>query len=188
MIFKPSQHHRQSIRLQNYDYQQAGLYFVTICSHEKETLFGDIVNGEVILSKIGQHVKLCWNEIPQHFPNAALDKFIIMPNHIHGIIEIHSVVENNVTPCVGAKNFSPTRIDGTSKTIGSIVRGFKIGVTKLARQNTDVHNIWQRNYYEHVIRNEASLQKMREYIFNNPAQWEMDQENPRNNVIKQMGE
>lgn len=116
-------------------------------------------------------VERCWDDIPNHFPHVELDEFMVMPNHVHGIVVIADSPSS-----VGAKNFSPlqNRPHGTSKTIGSIVRGFKIGVTKLMRQYTDVHNVWQRNYWEHVVRNEQELNHIREYIRDNPANWSMD--------------
>jgi len=108
-------------------------------------------------------------------PHVTLDTVAVMPNHVHGILTIDGT-------SVGAKNFSPLqppqRICGTSKTIGSVIRGFKIGVTKWMRQHTDVYDVWQRNYHEHIIRNETDLARIREYIDNNPAQWELDSLHP----------
>jgi REP element-mobilizing transposase RayT len=167
--------HRRSIRLKGYDYAQAGAYFVTICAHDREFLFGEIVNGEMTLNKTGRLVEQCWNDIPAHFPQVELDEFVVMPNHVHGILSI--------IDAVGAKNLSPLPSQqraGTSKTIGSIIRGFKIGVTKWMRQHTPIHDVWQRNYYEHVIRDEADLIRVREYIATNPVRWAEDAENPRN--------
>ena len=188
--FSP-QHHRRSIRVQGYDYSQEGLYFITICCHNRQNLFGEIVEGKMQLNDAGHIVHQCWDEIPNHFPHAALDEFVIMPNHVHGIICIvdtppTAVTADDVGADVGAKNFSPLpppqpspqRPRGTSKTIGSIVRGFKIGVTKWMRHNTPVHDVWQRNYYEHIIRNDAALERIRNYIVNNPAQWEQDSLHP----------
>jgi putative transposase len=122
-----------------------------------------------------------WSEIPLHFPHVELDAFVIMPNHLHGII-----ITNNILTNVGAKNFSPlhqpqphSHLSGKShspsKTIGSIVRGFKIGVTKWFRNNSDIHTVWQRNYYDRLIRNEAELNSIREYIASNPWNWESDE-------------
>jgi REP element-mobilizing transposase RayT len=169
--------------LKGYDYSQEGAYFITICTQDRVCLFGDIVDGKMRLNDKGQHVEKCWHEILVHFPNVELDEFVIMPNHVHGILVIDDIV--------GAKNFSPLQLmpsrsnpvpaqtpRGTSKTIGSIIRGFKIGVTKWFRQNTPVYTVWQRNYYEHIIRNEETLHCSREYVINNPAQWELDRENP----------
>ncbi len=166
--------HRRSIRLKNYDYSAKGAYFITVCTWNKKCLFGEITSGTMRLSQAGETAAKCWEEIPVHFPQVTPDTFVIMPNHLHGILIIKDVH-------VGAKNFSPKkghRPRGTSKTIGSVIRGFKTGVTKWARNNTNIENIWQRNYYEHVIRNEYELDKIREYIVTNPARWERDRENP----------
>jgi REP element-mobilizing transposase RayT len=159
MPYNPNIHHRRSIRLQGYDYSQAGLYFVTICCWNKICRFGKIKNGEMILNDWGMIAQQCWLEIPRHFPHAILHEYIVMPNHIHGIIELWGTV--------GAKNLSP--LHGTSRTIGSIIRGFKIGVTKQLG-----FSIWQRNYYEHIIRNEQSYRNISDYIILNPERWQDD--------------
>ena len=178
--------HRRSIRLKNYDYSGIGAYFVTVCTWDRRCLFGEIISGEMQLSQAGETVDKCWKEIPVHFPHVKTDEYTIMPNHIHGILIIETTNaganEHFRYLNVGAKNFSPPR--GTSKTIGSVIRGFKIGVTKWMRQNTEVKNVWQRNYYEHVIRNDEELNEIREYIITNPRKWDMDRENP--NVVRLM--
>ncbi|PIE87595.1 MAG: hypothetical protein CSA01_00130 [Bacteroidetes bacterium] len=168
--YNPGKHHRKSIRLRGYDYSQPGLYFVTICCQNRHHLFGKIEKGIMILNDAGQIANNCWLEIPKHFPNVILHSYVIMPNHVHGIIEL---IETN-TSNVWAKIFSPIRPNGTSKTVGSIIRGFKIGVTKWMRKNTNTYNVWQRNYYEHIIRNDKSYQTITEYIMNNPINWEKD--------------
>ena len=174
MHYDLKKHNRRSIRLKGYDYTQPGAYFITICTHGGKCLFGKIVNRDMILNDAGRTAEKCWQDIPKHFPYIELDEFIIMPNHIHGIIW--------VIGDVGAKNISPLRNKqnrpGTSKTIGSVDRGFKIGVTKWMRQNTTIHNVWQRNYYEHIIRTDESLNHIRQYIMLNPSQWSEDIENP----------
>jgi len=119
-----------------------------------------------------------WLEIPEHFSHVDLDEFIVMPNHIHGIIVIKNNVMENVN-VVGAKDFSPlqqqpSKFHSPSKTIGSIVRGFKIGVTKWFRNHTDIYNVWQRNYWDHIIRNENELNRIRQYIIDNPKKWDND--------------
>ena len=185
-------HNRRSIRLKGYNYSQSGLYFVTICTLKKQYIFGDIENGKMVLSPEGIVVGQCWNEIPEHFPNVVLHDFVIMPNHIHGIIEITDAETTGVkhaetTSNVGAKNVSPLqhvhtpqshasigsyerpRPTGTSRTVGSIVRGFKIGVTKNIGFSP-----WQRNYYETIIRNDNSYKTIVQYIEQNPAKWESD--------------
>ena len=179
-----ARHHRRSIRLKNYDYSQSGIYFVTICTKNREHIFCSIENGETMLSEEGIVADKCWMEIPTHFPDVVLHEYVIMPNHIHGIIEIKKsmdVLDWDVRDIVGAKNFSPQRPHpsslmnesirptGTSRTIGSIVRGFKIGVTKGIG-----YSPWQRNYYEHIIRDYMEYVRVAEYIVQNPLKWGND--------------
>jgi len=178
-------HQRRSIRLQGFDYAQEGAYFVTICVHNRTCLFGDVLDNRMQLNDAGQIAKECWRAIPGHFRHVELDAFVIMPNHSHGILCIgdDAFVANTGAYTVGAKNFSPlppgaSAFRSPSKTVGSIVRGFKIGVTKWIRANTDIHEVWQRNYYEHIIRDDAALNQIRQYIIENPARWSEDTENP----------
>jgi len=177
-------HNRRSIRLSGHDYSQPGYYFVTICIHDrKERLFGDIIEHKLILNEYGKCVEQCWREIPIHFPNVSIDEFIVMPNHVHGIIKIDHY------PAAGVNNDSPLRRRGdnyssqqikkpcgTSKTIGSIVRGFKIGVTKLIHEQLPDFVVWQRNYYDQIIRDEKALFFIRRYIKENPYKWGRDKE------------
>ena len=191
-------HHRRSIRLKGFDYTREGAYFVTICTQNQACLFGEIVNGQMQLNDVGEVADTCWRAIPEHFPKVVLDAFVIMPNHVHGIIWIGLANRANVgaknvgiSDNVGAKNLSPlppppprssqrdaSAFRSPSKTVGSIVRGFKIGVTKWVRTNKNFYTVWQRNYYEHIIRNDTALNRLRQYITDNPARWEEDQENP----------
>lgn len=169
-MFTP--HNRRSIRFKDYDYSQSGLYFVTICTKNRSLLFGDINDGKMELSEYGVYAEKCWKDIPLHFPNVILHKYVVMPNHIHGIIEIVGDNMRNNGYNMGAKNFSPLRppqSTGTSRTIGSIVRGFKIGVTKEIGESP-----WQRNYHEHIIRDENAYNTITEYIEQNPLKWELD--------------
>ena len=181
-------HHRRSRRWRGHDYGQPGSVFLTLCTFERACLFGEIVDGRMHLNGAGRIAERCWLEIPRHFPQASLDRFVIMPNHVHGIIRIQgqSAATPSPTPVrmVGAKNLSPlpdphAPFASPSRTIGSIVRGFKIGVTKWIRQHTDIHCVWQRNYFDHVVRDDASLDRIRGYIAGNPAHWEDDPENPQ---------
>ena len=170
MRYDPQKHHRRSIRLKGYDYSQSGWYFATICTQKREMLFGDVIDGKMILNDAGQVADKYWREIPEHYPNTNLDEYVIMPNHIHGII----VIDN--TQNVGAKNISPLRSQfrSPSQTIGSIIRSFEIAVTKWFRKNTKIYMVWQRNYYEHIIRNENELNRIRKYIIENPLKWQDD--------------
>jgi len=171
MKYNSKKHHRRSIRLKEYDYSQPGLYYITICTYNRELLFGNIFNNKIFLNNAGIMVKKFWCEIPLHFPITKLDEYIIMPNHIHGIIKI---IEND-DKTVGGQNFDPLLHPPKNqfqkiipRSIGSIIRGFKTGVTKWFRNNTEIHPIWQRNYYEHIIRNEDDLDRIRQYIIDNP--------------------
>ena len=181
---------RKSIRLKGYNYSQAGFYFITIVTQNRENLFGEIKNGKMILNDAGQMAKKYWFEIPNHFPNTQLHEYIVMPNHIHGIIEITIVGANNHSPefnannhsCIlRANNYSPLQspqpvrspFRSPSKTIGSIIRGYKIGVTKHAKQIANNWG-WQSRYHDHIIRNIVSFDKIRNYIINNPQKWAND--------------
>jgi REP element-mobilizing transposase RayT len=256
-------HHRRSIRLQDYDYSQEGLYFITICCYDKECLFGEIVNGQVVLNNEGKIAYNEWNRTPEIRKNVSLGEFVIMPNHIHGIITINYIDilhtpknqqntdmfrdvlhtpknQQNTDMCRGVlhtpknqqnpdvrrgvlhtpknqqnpdvrrgvlhtpKNIGNisniniisnltkqegvcnTPLQSPSQTIGAIVRGYKSSVTKQInsiRSGTN-RQIWQRNYWEHVIRNEKSYYKIAEYIINNPSKWDEDSLNPEYNGIK----
>jgi len=186
---------RRSVRLADYDYSQAGAYFVTVCTRDHRCLFGRIVGDAMELNDAGRTVEKCWREIPTHFPQVEVDEFTVMPNHIHGILFIRAK-DDLVTPTgnlVGADNHSPvpphdyppvhhppapSRPRGTSQTVGSILRGFKIGVTKWMRENAGLDDVWQRNYHEHIIRNEKSLNLIRQYTADNPASWARDRYGP----------
>jgi putative transposase len=163
-------HRRRSIRLANYDYSSAGAYFVTICTHKHACLFGENLGGLIRLSDYGSIVQEAWNSLPTHYSHVVLDAFVIMPNHIHGIIVL-------ADGPVGA-GFKPAPTPGTRHALPEIVRAFK---TFSARRINDFRAnrgpVWQRNYYEHVVRNEATLNRIRQYIIDNPARWADDPEN-----------
>ena len=163
---------RRSIRLKSYDYSQAGAYFITICAHDRACVFGDIVDNQMRLSDAGRMATECWEEIPRHFPGVALDAFVVMPNHVHGIW----VIADNV----GATHASPQHCGPKSRSIAAIVGSFKSSVTKRINEirRTPGVSVWQRNYYEHIVRNYESMNRIREYIINNPLQWAYDRENP----------
>lgn len=166
-------HNRRSIRLQGYNYAQSGLYFITLCTQNRAHLFGQIINGEMILNDAGMVAAKCWQDITVHFPKTKLHEYVIMPDHIHGIIESIKIV--------GAQDFEP-RLENKfqqiiPQSIGSIIRGFKIGVTKWFRyenQGDQNMRVWQRNYYEHIIRSDAEYHRIANYIVNNPAKWSRD--------------
>jgi REP element-mobilizing transposase RayT len=229
MSYDSDKHHRRYVRLKGHDYAQPGAYFVTICTRERESLFGYVVNGEMLLNEAGETARRCWEDIPDHFPLVELDAFVIMPNHVHGIIVI-------TEPCRGEKSFAPidapTTTSGTtpqspSRTIGSMVRGSEIVIPCKGEASVPPHSseeqrgsdasplrqppngtqpgslsaivqnfksvstrrmnaacgapgrpLWLRNYYEHIVRDEAELTAIREYIQGNPARWDDDENNP----------
>ena len=178
MNINKHEHNRHSIRLKNYDYSSNGAYFVTICTHNREYLFGDVVDGKMETNSLGNLVVSTWELLPNRFP-VIIDTYQIMPNHFHGIIII---VGAGLVPALelGAPvtNRAPTRGAPTSKqpTLGNIIGAFK-SLTTNAWSNG---KFWQRNFYEHVIRNEQELYKIQEYIELNPAMWERDRNNMEN--------
>ncbi len=179
-MYNPLIHNRQSRRLKGYDYASAGLYFITLNTENSERLFGEIKNGVMLLNEAGSIAQKCWLEIPEHFPHIALHDFVIMPDHIHGVIEIlynpnlidHSVGANNYSPRLNQTDMNQqSNFRSPSKTIGSIIRGFKIGVTKWMRQHTFVYKVWQRDYYERIIHDTEALHRICQYIRDNPKNW-----------------
>ena len=187
MKYDPNKHHRRSIRLKEYDYSQSGAYFITLCAFNRECLFGNIVDVKMRLSPIGKIALRCWQEIPRHAPHVQLDEFVIMPNHIHGILMWfdnesfgRGVQLNAPTGATVSQQHAPTRttISPPTNTLSVIVRTYKAAVTTLSRQNGHGYFRWQRNYYEHIIRSERDMNTIRQYIVNNPLQWSLDEENP----------
>ncbi len=176
MKYNSDKHQRRSIRLREYDYSQAGGYFVTICVRNKECIFGEIKDGVIKLSPIGKVSHKFWFETPKHFKNVQMDEFIVMPNHIHGVVIIKDVGVQKFEPLQKHNRFRKI----IPKSVGSIVRAYKSAVTHWCIENGHEYFRWQRNYYEHVIRNEDDLRQIREYIVNNPLKWELDSENPEN--------
>jgi REP element-mobilizing transposase RayT len=171
--FDPKFHHRKSIRLQGYDYAQAGAYFVTLVTWQRDCLFGEIRDGKMILNAFGKIADECWRAIPGHFPRVELGAHVVMPNHVPGII---AIVEGR-----GAIYRAPTVEQFGKPTVGSlptIIRTYKAAVTRQIGRQFNATGIWQRNYYEHVIRNEHEMDNIWRYIESNPAQWAEDAENP----------
>lgn len=174
---------RKSIRLPDYDYSQPGAYFVTICVQDQRCLFGHILKGIIQLNDAGRMVGGSWNKLSERFPGIKLDEYVIMPNHFHGIVHIVGA------PLVGARieNGNTHSRAGTSPapTLGQIVGAFKSITTKKYMEGVrqfgwkSFHpKLWHRNYYEHIIRSESKLNQIRQYIQNNPAQWDRDEYNP----------
>ncbi|MCE2668227.1 MAG: transposase [Microcystis sp.] len=191
MTFDPEKHHRRSIRLRNYDYSQPGAYFVTICTYQKQSWFGEIKNGQIYLNQLGKIVADEWLKTCKIRPNFKLDEWVIMPNHFHGIVIINdysgddqSLGARDAPLDLGARD-APLDLGARDaplqqkpNSLSSCIAGFKSAVTKrinLLRQNTDTP-IWQRNYYESILRDEKYLAVVREYIINNPKNWPNDRD------------
>ncbi|HRY60267.1 MAG TPA: transposase [Patescibacteria group bacterium] len=168
---------RKSIRLKEYDYSEPGDYFVTICTQNRECLFGEIVDGKMILNEMGLIVNDCWNDLENHYPGIYLDIFTIMPNHIHFILTIlcdDHIVGAGLKPAPTGKRYQ----------LFEIIRGFKtFSARKINKmKNTSGNPVWQRNYYEHIVRNEQSYDEIYSYIESNSQTWDRDRNNPKNMI------
>jgi len=205
--YDPRMHHRRSIRLRDYDYSQAGGYFITICTHERQCLFGEITDGKMVMNQFGDLADQLWVDLDNRFPNIELNEYVIMPNHMHGIINIHgdnSIVEAGFThapiaqtygftpaPIAHTNGFAPAQTDQINRTtvgatarvaptVGDIVGAYK---SRVANEYLRIYKskkiymgkLWQRNYYEHIIRSETELNRIRQYIINNPLNWQTDE-------------
>lgn len=196
--------HRRSIRLKGYDYTQAGAYFVTLCAQDRARVFGAVVGREMWPNEYGREVANCWLWLAERYPYVTLDGWVVMPNHVHGIIMItdHTDSDGGRGGSDGGRGGSrtaPTGLHDTStgrpddpdtrgsgiaapqrKPLGRLIGAFKTVSTRRVNEirSTPGAKLWQRNYYEHVIRDDPSLRRIRQYIANNPSRWELDRENP----------
>jgi len=192
--------HRRSIRLQGYDYSQAGAYFVTICTHGKECLFGGMENGAMVLNEYGCVVRDEWLKTAEFRAEIRAGEFVVMPNHFHGVVIIAEPIIGDIrerairelplrtpNPCVGAIHESPfhesplpLRQQRRQMTLSKIIGRFKMLTAKRINEIRQLPGVpvWQRNYYEHVIRNEADYGQIAEYIADNPRRWEEDTLHP----------
>jgi REP element-mobilizing transposase RayT len=166
MSYNPDIHHRQSIRLKHYNYGQSGSYFITICTQNRICFFGDIIDGQMHLNPAGLVVDKIWHELPNQFMSISIDVFVLMPNHLHGLINIDHKSDKSLHQII-----QYFKAISTSQ--------YSFGVKQL---NWEPYpgKLWQRNYYEHIVRNENSLNEIRRYIQYNPQEWSIDKENPLN--------
>ena len=205
MTYDSQKHHRRSLRLKGYDYSQAGAYYITICVEDRACLFGDVVGDQMHLSEAGRMVLEGWDALPIRFPSVELDVFGVMPNHIHGIVIFGR--EGAVARARATTRVAPTRdrvgssernvgaglvpalspaASASMSALGEIVGAFKsltmvsyIRGVKQSGWPPFRGRLWQRNYHEHIIRNEESLNRIRQYIVDNPMNWALDEENPQ---------
>jgi len=201
MKYNPEIHHRRSIRLKGYDYTQPGAYFITLVTHRREMIFGDVVEAQMVLSALGQIVQDEWMRSIQIRKEIRLyeDEFVVMPNHAHGIVWMvgadglrpdyrppNKIVTANpdrpgiIRPHdeIGAMEEDARRAPLRGRSLGAFVAGFKSSVTSRARRELNMTEIWQRNYYENIIRSETSFNNIWNYIDNNPHKWAQDQMHP----------
>lgn len=182
---------RKSARLQHYDYAETGGYFVTICAYQRESLFGEVQDGLMVLNDAGLAVRSEWLRTPEIRREASLDAFQVMPNHLHLIVFIHrglpqdrhGAQDTDAMRNAGAQGLAPLhRPNRPPQSLGALMAGFKAAATKRINQlrQTPGAPVWQRNYYERVLRNERELEAAREYIIGNPSKWDEDANNPRN--------
>lgn len=188
---EPTKHRCRSIRLKDFDYARAGACFVTVCVRNKECLLGEIIHGELAMTTLGTVVQSIWDDLPHYYLNIDVDAFTIMPNHVHGII----ILGEDITRSAGAgpracpsehrQKGQPRGAAPTKMSLPDVVHRFKSLTTTRYRQAVAEHisrpspgRLWQRNYYEHVIRNENKLNRIRQYVVDNPLKWELDPENP----------
>jgi putative transposase len=181
----PEKPQRKFLRLRGYDYSQAGGYYVTIVTQGRVYLFGEIQENEMVLNDAGKMVVKWWDELPGKFPSVTVDTYVVMPNHFHGIIFIHETVGAGLVP---TQNFIlPTSTGMTTRvapTLGGIVGAFKSITTheyvrgvKQSHWPRFIGKLWQRNYYEHIVRNEEDYERIFNYIESNPSNWAEDEEN-----------
>jgi len=199
IIHKPN---RQSIRLKGYDYAQAGAYFVTICTQGRLHLFGDVVDGEMVLNDAGEMITEQWHVLSQRFDGIQLNEFVVMPNHIHGIIEILSEpVGVGLVPTLNEKNhhreITNRAITNRATTRVAPTVGDMMGAYKSLTTNAYIRGVkqsgwlrfnakmWQRNYWEHIVRDASEYHRIATYIRNNPSKWDMDQLNQTDHEIRE---
>jgi len=197
MPYDPERHHRHSIRLKGHDYSQAGAYAVTLVSYGRETLFGEVVDGQMALNAVGEVIAATWRWLAVHYPYVTLDAWVVMPNHLHGIIILGDDCRgeeagDTISPPgrVDAPASSPLhhpypspRPHGTQHgSLNAIIQAYKAESTRRVNRMLGLYgsanHIWQRNYYERITRNEREMDAIRAYIANNPIQWAVDRENP----------
>jgi putative transposase len=186
MRHNPDIYHRRSIRLKGYDYSQRGYYFVTVCTQGRWCIFGDIQKDRMVLNDAGKMIGRWWNELKNKYANIEIDKYVVMPNHCHGIINIVDSVGADLCVCpdqrvchdnMGEHADSPLQ----ERPIYEMIQWFKTMTTNEYIRNVKQNRwesfdgkLWQRNYYEQIVRDEISLRRVREYIINNPRQWQQD--------------
>ncbi len=174
MKYDPDHHHRRSLRLRGYDYRQPGTYFVTAVLQDRECLLGEVVNDEMCLNEPGRMVQSVWQDTPSFYPGVGVDSFIVMPNHIHAILVLD-----------GARRDGGETSGGRVLSVGDVIQRLKTLTTRRYVDGVQHQGwrpfrkrLWQRNYYEHIVRDAAALRRFQEYVVANPLRWQLDEDNP----------
>ena len=193
MVFNHEIHHRKSIRFKGYDYSQDGVYFVTVCAQNRQCLFGKITDGEMKLNNVGEMVWNRWIDLKNRFPKIEIDEFIVMPNHFHGILSVGAGLVSALPELLEGMKLAnkriradtrpaPTNQNADAKTLGDIICGFKSLTANEYIQNVKTgkfppfeKSLWQRNYWEHIVRDDDDLNRIREYVIDNPINWKIDE-------------
>ena len=175
MVYNFLFRHRKSIRLKEYDYSQPGEYFITVCTHDKKCFFGEVIEEKIILSPIGKTARKCWEEIPEQFPDVRLDEYVIMPNHVHGIVILTE--GRDLINQIPTRNNFPL-MKNPKMTLGKVIRYYKARSSKHIHDSGHVDFRWQSLFYDRIVRSEKELNNIRDYIANNPLKWYLDEENP----------
>lgn len=177
------QRRRKSLRLPHYDYSASGEYFVTVCTLGRVCCLGDIAGDEVCLSQMGELISETLRSFPLKYTGVQLEEWVVMPNHWHAVFRFQRPLKKDARMVNGSSSlrFSAT---GCVPKLGVLIRGLKSASSRLIREKIDPGFAWQRNYYEHVIRNEEGLIKVREYIRDNPRKWEEDRNHPSRMPVK----
>ncbi len=188
MPYDPNKHNRRSLRLHGYDYTQAGAYFVTICVQDRHCAFGKVIDGIMRQSPIGEAAYRFWQEISDHFTHVTLDAFVVMPNHVHGIVFIvdDDAIRGRDTTCRVPTTIGEQTNDTNLERLGrpvagslsTIIRSYKATVTRWCRRNGHPEFAWQSRYHDHIIRNDHALARIRHYIRENPLRWHLDRNHP----------
>ena len=169
-------HQRKYMRLRGWDYSSPGCYFVTICVKNKECFLSDVVNGKIVPNEFGKIVESRWEWLRNQYRYLELDAFVTMPNHVHGLVRI---IPNSA---VTGRDLSLPTIVEKIKSLSDIIGAFKTTSSKEIHLAGFPNFYWQRSFYEKIIRSEVEASKIRQYISNNPANWDCDDENPGNKL------
>ncbi len=182
MPFNPDIHHRRSVRLQGWDYSSPGMYYITICTHRRACLFGDVIDGEMRLNNLGRIAHDEWIRTENVRRNVDLDLFVVMPNHVHLLFVLNEQDSVGATRRVAPTTGGPTPSGPKSRSVGAIIGQYKPCVTRQINtlRSTSEARVWQRSFHDHIVRTESDLNRIRRYVAENPRKWHLDSDNPDN--------